>query len=109
MLKKLLKVLVALLVVLPIAFAALVWYQLQPRAQDLPLPDRLFSLESDRGQATLAAADAIADYDALLQTWEAQELTSYCGVANPFKDTRVISYCNVALGGIPRRGKPVAP
>jgi len=33
----------------------------------------------------------------------------YCGIAKPLSDTSVISYCNVAFGGIPLLGIPVEP
>lgn len=36
-------------------------------------------------------------------------MNQYHGVAIPLIDISVTSYCNVALGGIPLRGRPLDP
>lgn len=82
MLKKLLKILGALVALLLLAFAGFVWWSLQPRLEPRPLPEDLVAVTAERGQALLARASATADYGPLSAHFEPQSLKSYCGVAS---------------------------
>ena len=65
-----------------IAFAAYIWWLLQPRPMPQPMPAELLAITTSEGSALLAAADHTADHAALHATWESQELVSFCGVAS---------------------------
>ena len=80
--KRALKILALLLVLVPLGLAGYVWYLLQPRAQDLPLPAALVSVEAPEGIALLQLAEHSADYPALAEAYQSQALGSYCGVAS---------------------------
>ena len=80
--KRLLKIALVILLVLPFALAAWVWSMLQPEPQSLELPDGLIAVDSAVGQAVMAGADCDVDFAALAENWQAQELVSYCGVAS---------------------------
>ncbi len=80
--KRALKILALLLVLLPLGFSGYVWYLLQPRQKDLPLPAALVSAQSAEGVVLLEQAESNADYAALAQAYQSQSLGSYCGVAS---------------------------
>ncbi len=80
--KRALKIIAILLLVVPLGFAGYVWYLLQPKQQDLALPAALVSATVPEGIALLEFADHTADYAALLEAYQPQELGSYCGVAS---------------------------
>jgi hypothetical protein len=80
--KRALKILALLVVLLPLGLAGYVWYLLQPRPQDLPLPAALVSAETAEGRQLLELAGYKADYPALAETYQSQALGSYCGVAS---------------------------
>ncbi len=80
--KRALKIIAVLLLVLPLGFAGYVWYLLQPKQQDLPLPETLVAVDVPEGIALLEFAEHRADYPALSDAYQSQELGSYCGVAS---------------------------
>ncbi len=80
--KRALKIIALVLLVLPLGFAGYVWYLLQPKQQDLPLPEALIAADVPRGIALLEYAGHRADYPALSDAYQSQELGSYCGVAS---------------------------
>jgi hypothetical protein len=80
--KKVVKILAAGLALVLFGFAGFVWWALQPKYNPLPLPDALIALDSEQGQALLASAEYVADYEELAGAFQSQELISYCGVAS---------------------------
>jgi len=80
--KRFLKIVGALILIVPLAFAGYVAYRLTPKHLDLPLPDTLVAIDTDAGRALLESSVYAADYLALAETWEGQKLISYCGVAS---------------------------
>lgn len=67
---------------LVIVFAAFLGHMLIPRDDPRALPASLIALTSEEGRRLLREADAIEDYDELSRNFEAQNLTSFCGVAS---------------------------
>lgn len=80
--KRFLKIFAALILIVPLAFAGYVAYRLTPKQLDLPLPEELVAIDTDAGRALLESANHAADYPVLAETWEGQQLISYCGVAS---------------------------
>ena len=80
--KSFLKIIGALILIVPLAFAGYVAYRLTPKQLDLPLPEGLVAIDTDTGRALLESSDYAADYSVLEKTWEGQQLISYCGVAS---------------------------
>ena len=80
--KRFLKIVGALILIVPLTFAGYVAYRLTPKQLDLPLPEGLVAIDTDAGRALLESADYAADYPVLYETWEGQQLISYCGVAS---------------------------
>jgi len=80
--KRFLKIIGALILIVPLAFAGYVAYRLTPKQLDLPLPEGLVAIDTDTGRALLESSDYAADYSVLEKTWEGQQLISYCGVAS---------------------------
>lgn len=80
--KRAVKILGLLVILLPLAFAGYVAYRLTPKQLVSPLPAGLLAVTSEDGQGLLDAADYTADYPSLYESWEPQELVSYCGVAS---------------------------
>jgi hypothetical protein len=79
--RKLLKILLLLALVVPLALVGFVWWKLQPVEQRQPMPASLVGIDTSRGEALLAGADHVADYAALVRAFQSQQLISYCGVA----------------------------
>lgn len=65
-----------------LALAGFVAWNLYPHNNPQSLPTPLLSLSSNKGAARLKRSTAIADYSALTDSFQAQELASYCGVAS---------------------------
>ncbi|WFL78214.1 phytochelatin synthase family protein [Altererythrobacter arenosus] len=63
-------------------FAGRIAYRLVPSEDPRPLPAALISFDSAAGRQLLSEADALADYDDMAEHFEAQKLTSFCGVAS---------------------------
>ena len=80
--KRFLKIIGALFLIVPLAFAGYVAYRLTPKQLDLPLPEGLVAIDTDTGRALLESSDFAVDYSMLEKTWEGQQLISYCGVAS---------------------------
>lgn len=80
--KRFLKIIGALFLIVPLAFAGYVAYRLTPKQLDLPLPEGLVAIDTDTGRALLESSDFAVDYLILEKTWEGQQLISYCGVAS---------------------------
>lgn len=80
--KRFLKIVGILILILPLAFAGYVAYRLTPKQLDLPLPEALVAIDTDAGRALLDSSKHAADYPVLAETWEGQQLISYCGVAS---------------------------
>lgn len=76
-----LRTLLVLALLTPMALAGFTWWKLQPVEQQLPMPADLVGIDTSQGELLLAEADYIADYEALLNAFQSQELISYCGVA----------------------------
>lgn len=80
--KRILKIVGVMIVILPLSFAGYVAYRLIPKQLDLPLPAELVAIDTGAGRALLESSDYTADYPVLADTWEGQQLISYCGVAS---------------------------
>jgi len=80
--KRFLKIIGALILIVPLVFAGYVAYRLTPKQLDLPLPEGLVAIDTDTGRALLESSDHVADYSVLEKAWEGQQLISYCGVAS---------------------------
>ncbi|MEM8981723.1 MAG: phytochelatin synthase family protein [Pseudomonadota bacterium] len=80
--KRVLKVLAAILLITPVLLAGFVWYTLQPKEQNLTLPTSLVSADSAQGVALLESSNYKADFMALDQSFVAQRYISFCGVAS---------------------------
>ena len=80
--KRMLRISAYALLGLALAFAGLVWWMLQPRPQNLTLPEALIAISTPQGRALVRTAEYRADLPLLESTWEAQKLVSYCGVAS---------------------------
>ncbi len=57
-------------------------WRLYPQYNPLPLPLPLISSTSEKGMERLLNAEALADYEKLSESFQAQALISYCGVAS---------------------------
>lgn len=68
--------------VLFLALSGTAWWRLVPHEDPRPLPSGLVDVGSAEGTSRLAGAEAAADYDMLDRHFEAQALTSFCGVAS---------------------------
>ena len=67
---------------LVLLFAGYVAYRLIPQDDPRPLPADLIAANTDAGKALLRRAAATEDYEELMQNFEPQKLTSFCGVAS---------------------------
>jgi hypothetical protein len=81
-LKKLLKIIVGLVVVVVLSFVAFVAWSLYPHTNPQPLPSALVAFDSPEGVKRHENAAALADFERLSDSFQAQSLASYCGVAS---------------------------
>ena len=70
------------LLALVLLFLGYLAYRLVPADDPRPLPPDLISAESEEGAGLLQSATAKDDYEELAENFEAQKLTSFCGVAS---------------------------
>ena len=79
--KKILKILGALILLAILGLMGFVGWSLYPHQNIRPLPDRLVSIDSTEGAERLQRTALKADYEPLSDSYQAQSLVSYCGVA----------------------------
>lgn len=96
--RRLLRRFLATLLALGALLAALLWWFLIPRPEDLPLPDTLIALASPEGQALLAEAEGQPDLAALQASWRPQRFRSYCGVASAVAALGAVGVADVDQG-----------
>jgi hypothetical protein len=80
--KKALKIIGTGVVVIAMGFIGLVAWFLYPHHELQKLPSPLIAATSTEGRARLGSAQAISDYESLANSYQAQSLASYCGVAS---------------------------
>ena len=80
--KTTLKIVAAIIGTTALGFAAVVTWLLLPHDNFQPMPAPLVAANSKEGLRRLNGAEAIADYQQLLENFQAQALVSYCGVAS---------------------------
>ena len=80
--KKLLVILSAIACLFFLGYGGSMAWSLYPHTNLQPLPPSLIALNSDEGIQRLHNAEAAADYQRLSNTFQAQKLISYCGVAS---------------------------
>jgi len=80
--KTILKIVAATLLILVLGFTGLVAWLLYPHDRPQPLPEPLLAANSDKGVERLSGAEATADFQRLSESFQAQTLASYCGVAS---------------------------
>lgn len=80
--KKALRILGIMLVTTLLGFAGFIGWVLYPHDNPLPLPSSLVASTSIEGIERLRGAEAFADYELLANSYQAQSLASYCGVAS---------------------------
>jgi hypothetical protein len=81
-LKKFLKILAGLVAVVVLGLAAFVAWALYPQVNPQPLPSALVALSSPEGIKRRENANFLADLESLSDSFQAQSLASYCGVAS---------------------------
>jgi hypothetical protein len=80
--EKILRIIIVGIVVVALGFIGLVGWFLYPHHNPQELPVSLLAATSPEGQARLNSAQASSDYESLAESFQAQSLASYCGVAS---------------------------
>jgi hypothetical protein len=82
MIKKILRIFGTMIAVTFIGLVGFVAWSMYPHDNPLPLPPTLVAATSAEGSERLANAEAFADYAPLADSFQAQSVISYCGVAS---------------------------
>jgi hypothetical protein len=80
--KKVLIILGLMLATTALGLGGFAGWLLYPHDNPLPLPPSLVAATTTEGMERLADAEAVADYELLSRSFQAQSLASYCGVAS---------------------------